>query len=530
MATVKYGALNLYPAPEIGLALDSRFFGADIRYSLSKVYSLKGILLSNEISGFSGIFNGQNDIVSGFRNDYLPFEINGTVIGYPQVKSISFDDGNLVQKNGYSIELEFLESGNPFQLTGANYAFTGVSGLFNNIQSLTESLEYNTDFRTFNYTHSVQAQIRTGFNIDPLLNAKIIASGLINNKAAFPFIVTGSIFGNKKYEERENVFDGSYSVTESFDGTTGNLPYDHLYSINLRVQENGITQVSQQGQIRGFDPDKYTNAKSGYNVIRHQIYQNCSGFYAANLVGQLNTVYLADSRTDNVNTAVIQYARNFTDESGVSDVRWQYTHQSTLDGNFIQASEQGSIIGLGHISERFYQASGFYNTVRTGVHQRTLSYISGFGSSGNFFPISEEQSFNRFNGDISYNYGFSNTPGLGAGSGIQNFSINITDDLPTHNTVAFTVVNVAVMLQSLGSTSNGQRTVNYHSQAFRDTPQQTVLDFARDKINGYIPTGGGVLDPFINNISLNYNPMENTLDGNVAYLYGGNRSQTNLKI
>lgn len=530
MAIVTYGALQLLPAPELGISIESKFWGAEIRYSKSQVYALKGTLLSNTTSGISGIYTKQDQIVTGFQNDYLPFIIDGKIIGYPIVKSISFDNGNLVQKDVYNIELEFLESGDPFQITGLNYGFTGVSGLFYNVLSLSESLDYTTDFRGYSYIHNIDIQYRTGFNIDPLLNAKIIASGLINNKSAFPFITSGGSFGRKTYQERENTLDGIYGVTENFDGSTGNLPYQHLYSIKLELSENGIVTVSQEGTIKGFDPDKYTNAKSGYGVIKNDIYPNCSGFYAARFSGSnINPVYLTDSRSDNIYTAIIQYNRVFTDESGVSNVRWQYNHQSTLDGNYVQANEQGSIIGLGHISERFNQASGFFLTIQPGIKGRILQRMTGFGVTGDMSQISLEKAFNRFNGTVAYNFGYSNNAGIGVGSGIHIYSLNIVDELPVANKVSFGVPNVAIIQQSLGSTSQGQRTVNVQTQAFRETSQQTILDFTRDKFNGNIPSNGAS-DVFINGINLNFNPIDNHLDGSITYLYGGFKSFQDIKI
>jgi hypothetical protein len=532
MATVKYGALELIPAPLVGVSLESRFFESDIRFSRSKVYSLQGTLLTNNSSGVSGIAFQQNDIITGFQNDYLPFTIDGQIIGYPKVNNISFDNGSWVRQDAYSIELEFLESGNPFQVSGAIYNLTGISGLFYNIESLTESLDYNTDFRTYSYTHSVDVQYRTGFNIDPILNAKLIASGLISNKSAFPFVTTGSIFGNKTYEERLGLFDGSYGVTESFEGTTGNSLFDHSYSLQLQCQENGITSVSQRGNIQGYDPNAYVNAKSGYNVIRNDIYQACSGYYSSYISGGiLNSTFLTDSRTDNINEGKITYSRTFSDESGISNTRWQYTHQITLNNNDIDVQEQGNVIGLGHISERFFQASGFYITiVKPNIKQRTLEQFSGYNLTGNIFEVSREQSFDRFLGSIGYAVGFSNSPGIGAGSGIQNFNITITDDLPTHNRVAFNVVNQGVILQSIESTNQGQRTISLNSQAFRDSPTTGILQFSTNKLNEYRPTGSQFIDPFLQSISLNFNPNINSLGAISTYIYGGFKTDSDIKI
>lgn len=530
MATIKYGALELIPAPELGINLESKFFGADIRYSRSKVYTLRGTILSNQTSGVSGIYTQQQQIVTGFQNDYLGFDVNGTIVGYPQVRAITFDNGTLVQKNVYTIELEFLESGNPFQLTGTNYNLSSISGLLHNVESLSETLDYNTDFKTYGYTHSIDVNYRTGVNINPQLNAKLIASGLINNKSAFPFVISGGPFGVKRYEEREDVFNGSYGVTEVFDGTTGNLPYEHYYILSLQLQANGITSVSQQGTIKGYDPSKYNSAKSGYGIIRDEIYQNCSGFYLQNCSGTLNETYLTDTRTDDINNGIIEYSRGFTDETGVSNVRWQYTHQITLEGNLITASEQGNIIGLGHISERFTQASGFYNTIRPNIKTRVLNHVTGFGLTGIFFENFREQGFNKFNGSINYNYGYGNNPGLGAGSGISSFTVTVSDDLPIHNKVGFNVVNFAVVNQSLESTSQGTRTVSVNTQAFRDTNRQTVLQFATNKTNQYRPLDANMTDPFINSISLNYNPVENNLQSSVGYTYGGQKLYDDTRI
>lgn len=530
MATVQYGALSLVPPPQLALSVRSNFFGADIRYSTTKVYSLKGSLLNNQQSGVSGIFIQQNDLITGFASDYQPFSINGIIIGYPKINNITFDESNYLQKEGYTVELEILDSGNPFQITGTNYNFTGISGLFYNIQSLSESLNYTTDFRSYNYTHSIEVSYRTGVNIDPLLNSKIIASGLINNKSVFPFTISGGQFANKVYEEKTDIFNGTYSVVENAIASTGTNPYNHNYSVNVKLDQNGITTVQQNGAIQGFNPNKYSNAQSGYNVVRNDIYQNCSGVYVRYLSGTLNNTFLTDSRVDDVLNGSINYSRSFNDATGISDVRWTYTHQIQLQGNKIQAGERGQIQGLGHITIRFNQASGFFDIVRTGIAERVYEQYSGIAQTGILYPISREQGYDRFDGSINYDYEFSNNNNFGLGSGIRSLDTTIDDSLPTAARVGFNVVHVGVLLQSLSSTKQGQRTINLNIQGFRETPSTGVLEFAKDKINQYRPTGIEQIDPFLSSLGLNYNPVTNLLQTNAAYIYGGMRLDQDLNI
>lgn len=532
MATVKYGTLDLIPAPLIGINIQSRFFGADIRFSRSQIYSLRGTLLNNQTSGISGIFLQQQDIVTGLASDYQPFLVNGQFIGFPKVNSISFDESNYLQKDGYTIELEFLESGNPFQITGLVYGFTGVTGLFYNIESLSEDLNYNTDFKTFNYSQSIDINYRTGVGIDPLLNAKIIASGLINSKAGIPFVVTSGSFGNTTYEERTDIFNGSYGVTQNFVGSTGTGAYNHNYSVSVRLEENGITNVSQNGTILGFDPNKYQNAKSGYADIRNTIYNTCSGAYVRYVGGLLNDTYLSDSRIDDVLAGSINYSRAYNDGTGIqSGTTWQYTHQMTLNGNKINLSEQGSVGGYGHISTRFNQASGVFDSVRPGIPSRTLTFYSGFKQTGQIYNLSKNHTYDRFNGTIGYDYEFSNDNNFGLGSGIRSLISTVSDNLPIHNRVAFSVVHQGVLLQNLDSTRQGERSVALEIQAFRDTTQTGILQFCTNTLNKYAPVNlAQTIDPFLNALSLNYNPLENNLSCNAQYVFGGYKNSESLNI
>lgn len=530
MATVKYGTLELIPSPQLGVTVRSNFFGADIRYSRTQTYALKGFLLNEQTSGVSGIFLQQADIVTGFASDYQPFIIDGQIIGYPKVNSISFEESNFLLKDGYNIELEFRESGNPFQITGDVYGFTNVTGLFYNIDSLSESLSYNTDFKSHNYSHSVDITYVTGFGVDPLLNAKLIASGLLANKSQFPFAISGGSFGNKTYEERIDIFNGSYSVGENFVGSTGTTPYNHTFSVSVTNDANGITTVSQQGNIQGFDPNKYVNAQSGYLAVRDTIYPTCTGVYGRYADGILNNTFLSDSRVDDVLGGSIQYARTFTDETGVSDTRWQYTHNLVLEGANINLSENGSIIGLGHISMRFNQASGMWDNVRPNIQQRLLEQYSGFGATGAIYNTSRAQTFDKFNGQISYDYQFSNNNSFGLGSGIRSLDVTVTDNLPIHNRVIFNVIHVGQVLQNLQSTRQGERNVSLEIQAFRETPQTGILAFTMHSLNKHRPVGAGFIDPFINDLSLNLDPLSNSLSAQASYIYGGYKSENNIDV
>lgn len=530
MATIKYGTLELIPAPQLGLNVQSNFFPADIRYSKTKSYTLRGDIFGYYSSGVSGVYNSVNQITTGFQQDYQPFILDGTIVGYPKIKSVSFDAGTWVQRSQYSIELEIAESGNPFQITGGFYGFTGVTGLFHNIASLTESLEYESDFKVFSYNHSVNIQYNTGFNINPLNNARFIASGLLSNKSSFPFVVTGSPYGNKTYEESINEFAGQYSVTERFKGTTGNLAFEHLYALHLQLSQDGITTVSQDGTIRGLVPDKYETAKSGYTTIKNGIYSNCTGFYSNYAGGTLNNTYLTDTRFDDVNNGIVRYSRSFTDESGVSDVRWRYVHEITLQQNTYQCSERGSIQGLGGISSRFNQASGWFDVVKTGIYSRVINQFSGNGGTGLLFNNSIERSFDRFNGGIQYNYGYANSPGLGVGSGIFQYESSVSDEICMANRVDFNIVSVGVISQSLSSTKQGQRTVSVNAQAFRDTARQTIYDFCKHKLNENRPIDAQYLDPFINSLETFFNVNENSLTANASYIYGGYKRNDDLFV
>jgi hypothetical protein len=530
MATVKYGALQLTPAPLVGISLRSNFFGENIRFSRTKVYALKGTILTDEQNNISGISLSHRDIVTGFAENYLPFTIDDVVVGYPKVTNLAFDQSNYLLREGYTVELEFLESGSPFQTTGAYYGFTGVTGLFFNIQSLSESLNYNTDFKSYNYSHSVNVTYRTGFNVDPLLNAKIIASGLLNNKSIYPFAISGGSFGNKVYEEKTDIVNGSYDVTENFIGSTGTGAYNHNYSVSINLNAEGITEVSQNGTIQGFNPNKYDNAKSGYAEIRNTIYQNCSGEYARYVVGTLNNTFLTDTRVDDILNGNIHYTRSFNDATGISDVKWVYSTSIELEGNKINAGEQGQIEGLGHISVRFSQASGFFTSIRPSIEQRVLEQYSGYGLTGVIYPISREQGFDRFHGSINYNYQFSNNNNFGLGSGIRSLETTITDQLPAHARVNFNVIHQGVLIQSLNSTKQGERNVNLTIQAFKETPVTGLLEFAKHTLNKYRPTGDEQLDPFLNGLRLNYNPVTNYLSSDAQYIYGGMKLDTDLNI
>lgn len=531
MATVSYGALSLSPSPLVGINIQSKFFGADIRYALAKTYTLAGTILSNITSGISGLHTQQESIITGFATDYLPFSIDGKIIGYPKVGNVSFDVGTWVQKQNYTIDLEFLESGNPFQVTGDYYNLTGISGLFHNIENLNETLEYNTDFKTYGYTHNIEIQYRTGVDIDPFLNSKIIASGLLNNTGFFPFAISGGVSGVTTYEERENVFDGVYGVTKRFEGTTGTGTYDHLYSLNLRLEENGNITTTQNGRIRGLGTDKYGAAKNGYNIVKNGIYESCSGFYGIySQDGVLSSTYIADHRADDTNKGEINYARTFTNESGISNVRWRYSHEVTRDENDFTASERGNINGMGHASVRFDQASGEWLAIESGIRNRVLSEFSGFGGTGNMYLVSKEKGFNRFNGSINYSYMWSNAVGIGAGSGIQSYETVVDDQLPMSKRVYISAATVGVLAQSLNRTTQGSRTVSVHVQSFRETDYPTRFDFCKHKINENRPLDSAMLDPFLNSLSIDYTPAEGIIDARAEYLWGGYKTDLSLYI
>lgn len=510
MATLKYGAIELVPSPLLSLAIEGRFFGNESSYSRSKRYVLNGTILDQvDLVGISGIATRQNDIITGFSIDFNPLMIDGVLVGYPRVLSTSFENGSWVQKNVYKIELEILDSGNP-KITG--YANIPAD-LFGHTSDITENFSYSFDGTERSCAHSIQVQGQTGYGYDSLVSAKIIASGLLESVWGDPAINGQSAYASKTYEERMDVENGNYSIVENLLWSTG--IYSHNYTLSLR-QSDGITSVEQRGKIIGYTDTKYQAALSGYNEISPLIYSNCNGIYSNyGCPAVLNTTWITNGKSENVNEGIIDYSRTFTDESGVGPYKWQYGFTYRLVDSHVEAAEDGSIVGMGAISSRMSVVNNAWKEIESGIPLRIVenkpSWVTGV-----FFPTSRRQNMDEFAGSISYEYAFSDCLKYSGSSEVRLKEINITDSPPRENKVTFRVPFLGVIQQDIYALTFGERRVALKVEGFRESTISGLKDEAKTLFNTYRPTG---TDSYINSVSVRSSPLLKNIDAEASWLY-----------
>lgn len=425
MATIiKYKGLDIFngvaPTPLVGRTETPIIYGE--RHALVDSIQLIGQLTGQFCTDFATFISRQNQLIQSFSPNFQTFAIeeDGTDVyskPFAEIKSISFSESNYVGIIPFQVDL----------LVYSEHLFTGVYGILDPVNTF--EYQDNQD-NTTSLTHTVSCR---GFNTSSAAsNALSNAQSFINRYSGlgsivYPkFAVSGSNPTLTELEENINRFTASYSITERYivssgEIDTGILRYTTTFNSGI---ENGVSTVSVQGSLVGaknqpldslrnryknFDP--YTKATSGYYV-------------ATSLTGLNPEPNSSGISEDNLNKR-IQFNIDF-DNSTEPTVRFDYN--ANLEQDFLtdiaRYDFNGIIQARSTLKNRWARVSGHYATLDV------FSIVnSGFNAYNLAYPLnprylSSGVTYNQFNSTIGINCSFDNR--TIPPSGFDFFDLNIS--------------------------------------------------------------------------------------------------------
>lgn len=510
--------INFQNAQFLTMGVENQFFGNGFRYKTVKNISIEGFVddLRNT-EGVSGILSGQYDIIKG-AVDFQPITINNTNFGYGKISSISFDQGTWVRSNQYTVQLQIIEDGN-ILVTGSFYSGIDFS-LYNLVESFDESITFDrAQDNTSTYSHSINLKVNSGegVNVHPRSIAQVIAKNLFisNNLTGF--------LGDYKYLNlsQKTLFTETYNEIDftcqfekriEFLNRSGNYSIDFEYE--LTRGSDGVSQITENAEIRGLTQPAHQYALSGYFENIPNAYNRCTGIFYGYFTGGylLSNNPLNKSIQRNIFDGTMGYTINFNnDPRNQTGYRWEYKHDINISQNTTTVSEGGTILGLGKRDqnrEKYFRALQGWNQVYPGITGRVNGfYVENKTPNYDLFFTKSVYSESWFNGTIEYNYEFSDDSTLT--SGMKKEEIIVSDTFPINASQPFNIVGVGEILQTQNQTTLGQRSlkVNFIGQ---DAYTQTDYRNRWNTLYTQYSTISGADDIFLKELSYNFNPTENT--------------------
>jgi len=277
------------------------------------------------------LFSAQNQ---GGKLEFTPWDGTGSMHCNPRItRPVEFAEGNWFNTCDYTVQLEadllYLNGSVPG--SGEDY---GDAASYK-VSKATE--EWNIEAgderaRTWRMTHSVSAQGKLFYSpsgtLDktPWENARDYVIGKIGLGANLARATATGVLnagGLKAYNhmrsQHVNELGGGFSVTETwlcYDPGSG-IPAMEDFTVNIRTADNGITHVSCEGSVVGFEERstdwftlntaRYTNATGQWAAVKPIVFSRCQTISGLTL----NPLPLSLTEAHNQYNGTVNYTQEY---------------------------------------------------------------------------------------------------------------------------------------------------------------------------------------------------------------------------
>lgn len=548
------GTLQISCAELLGINYSNNFLGDIFNYNAIEVISLKGRVEGNPgVDSITGVWSGMSSL-TGVSQTYNEIIVNGVNLGTGRVISYDFESQSDVYSKPYSISLELIRSGNLFNATGNVYS--DVYSIRNIIQSgyindISEDFSFSTQKSgQYSYSKSLSFRIDSGISQNRTSIAQIIASGLLEKSVSLPFVLIsfpdfwGSGKGNRLVSESYDEINGKYAFSESFNYETGvSWIWDYAHSFD--IGNDGITRTAENGKIssaRILDT-KYDYARTGWAYVSTGIWSRVSGFYYAHsgvhssYTGCPLIQYPMTKRvTKNQCVGEISYNYEYTNSPDFYS-GYTYSKEQSIsydsDRNSI-VSENGEIQGYGpNRTGRYSLVTGkYFSDIKPsvsgnvwGIYYNSLTLLStGCLDAKNLTLIESDESFKEWDGNISYNFSYSDSLDYVNTSSIFKVTQTISDQKPVHLVNYFDIVNDKQIAQTSTQSTLGRFSNDIKIIGKSGVTKAQLLTYATDRV--IKPTG--YTDVYITDCAYSYSPYSNNFDFSIEYAYSNYRTINNV--
>lgn len=507
---------------------EAQYFGdTSMRYRIVKNIEVEGYLLNlRNIVGVSGIVSGAKAL-STSATDWQGFIINGVNFGTGIINSIEYEESNDVRLKKYKINLQIFDSGNINNFP--------TNGYFNNINytdfylidNLSENVNWINTTNKKTYTHEISVKLLSNSISNSISKAKTIANNLFNTASNLTSLGGNySYLSNYKpnYIEIYDEINGECSFTKTIDFlNTLNGDYSINKSYNFSRKEDGITTVTEHGEIRAQNQDYLTVLTNAFNSETGSAYTNCQAVYSNyssnNEYTFSNHPIIQAVSIDKFNKS-LTYDLTFTNNPNIYNGAYlEYQQVVTYEGdNIISTSEHGKIVGFGEQnSNKYNKAINLYNTSSGDIYARAKSVYDNFktiftlNDSNQFVLLNKKEIHSPYNGYLEYEYSYSNDTTATPNNDIRKVEITVNKQDIIKINRDITVFAYKEINQQSVSNIASEHSVSINLRGKRNTPLQTYLDYA---INA-IPAG--VAADILTSVNYSLNPVQNSFTFNAQW-------------
>ena len=529
----------------VGETVTREYFGGDLTIAITNLTTAKCYV--SDISNTDGPLSVSDLIALRNKEDWSEVTIAGRAYGKCQIVGFSLDPDVNATVATCNISLRSRTVGT--STSGGYYAdlLTAIGTEGNLVESISENITLSRAQNSTSYSRTVDLKINNSSLIfNPLLGTQspvakakeIVRKWFSTLTYSFPLIsgeydeILDKDFKTFK-SERIDAIQGNVSVTETLDTTNISGDYAHTFELSLSVGQDGVTTVTESGEIEGLTSDRIAAANAVYSAVIAASQTRCSDLYDKYSVtgpggannssiscneNSLGSAPIERTKTTNIFVGTIEYSVSYSDDSSKSGNVYKSVSSTTnqegcIENGEISYSFEGATGANELLGEypRYGFALALFLNPQSGI-EHILETAIDFGFSG--LPISRTEDHRLYDGVIEGGLVFSNNSVYRLNTAadlIKKIEYSQAQSKPFPFSQAYQSVPMEGQTSSIVQTSydtlanldHGTRIV-----AHRISPENTTrLDELISLSKSLVPTGFTDDSSVLNSASYSFSPL-----------------------
>jgi hypothetical protein len=446
-----------------------------------------------------------------FQNisDYNTLSINGVLFPRAKITSFNIEGGNWNKEAKASLVIETLEDGQ--DLTNIGPYWTDYQTAFASVCTLIENLSESVTITRGENATTFNKQMTIKFSNSMVLQGPenpLVKQAQDFAKRIFDYDKTGpysylrtngigfsetdisNILKNGAYKKftkeglnlltNECSFSQELQVSNIADGAG----YAHQATQTFATSKDGITTLSESGEVKGLTEPRLTAAEAGYSTEFDAAKVRLQAMYEFYLKCPAGTItWTGDSKTTDKFSGLISYEITGTDDPNYADsaagVMSQRQTSISLDAGIYTVTENGTITGLSATRynssgsglgryTKYQQAITFFDVTKSNaVNTRLGALVVGLSPK----PTLREEKHSPWKGEFAYRREFSSNEIYADNDGNYksvSISTNLTKEAKKVN--FFEIINNPTLMQSQAGFTQGSQSISVSMLGYRVSP------------------------------------------------------------
>jgi hypothetical protein len=344
----------------------------------------------------------------------------------------------------------------------------------------------------------------------PKISDIIMDEGTWADKASYSFSAT---WDEAIGSDSVSSFSESWDYEESEDRTTATV--DHTISA-IGIDTSGA------GNNALANAREFVTARTGSSnqPPSHPAFVQVSGAYSS----------YEGLRTENVDVAGGSFS--VSEKFTLSELSYIHTQTSSINvsDGITTVQLDGEIKGLGRSTAAYSSAlSGWNNSVEASLSGTASSIYTELGGTATLYvsnPTSESVSKDESAGTLGYSREYTDDAAENLPSGVDSFSIDISDEQPTTLTSSVAIFGRALgnVVQIIGTPKEGTFTIGGSAKGEQGFSMASLVTYVESRIDAIRPLSGNYTTLRLDSQSVTKDTDSNEIQFNLTWIYTKNLS------